>query len=211
MNRPDRLTAGAVTGPLPVATFADLHFVTPHLAVGGDLDSRDDTLALIQLMELGHLGVTHVVDVRSEWSDERLVQRHAPEIAYLHHGLDDIGQRVPPSWFEKAVSWIEGVLAADPEAVVLTHCHAGINRGPSLGFAVLLAQGWEPVEAMASIRAARPQASAYYAADALSWHQARTGVDADTAQAQHEALAGWRRASPLDVVRLVREHRARGS
>ena len=195
---------------IPVAHFANVHFVTPQLAIGGDLSSRDDTLALLQLTELSQLGVTHVVDARIEWSDERLFERRAPEISYLHHGLDDAGQRVPASWFETAVSWVEAAMAVDPEAVVLTHCHMGINRGPSLGFAVLLAQGWDAVEAITAIRDARPQANVWYAADALHWHQGRTGVDAGTAAAQHEVLDGWRQANPLDVVRLIREQRARG-
>ena len=141
---------------LPQAKFANLHFVTSHLAVGGDIDSRDDNLAGMQLAEIDALGITHVVDVRIEWNDADAFAIALPHIGYLHHGMDDAGQAVPSEWFERAVSWIE---AAGPDAVVLTHCHMGINRGPSLGFAVLLAQGWDPVEAIAAIRAARPQAN----------------------------------------------------
>jgi hypothetical protein len=86
----------------------------------------------------------------------------------------------------------------------------GINRGPSVGFAILLALGWDPVEAIAAIRRARPVANVWYAADALSWHQQRTGVDAETATAQHAALAAWRKENALDVVRVIREQRERG-
>jgi dual specificity phosphatase 3 len=121
--------------------------------------------------------------------------------------MDDAGQAVPYDWFEQAVRWIE---SAGPEAVVLAHCHMGINRGPSLGFAVLLSQGWDPVEAIAAIRAARPCANVWYATDALTWHQQRTGVDPATAAEQHAALEAWRQANPLDVVRIIREQRARG-
>lgn len=191
---------------LPLAQLANLHFVTPRLAVGGDL-SADRGRSLMQLAEISHLGITHVVDVRSEWSDAELVTWRAPQLRYLHHGMDDAGQAVPSSWFEKAVSWIEAAWAQDPDAIVLTHCHAGINRGPSLGFAVLLALGWDPVEAIAAIRAARPQANVWYAADALDWHHARTGVPETAAAEQHAALATWREANQLDVVRLIRELR----
>ncbi|MDP9434838.1 MAG: dual specificity protein phosphatase family protein [Actinomycetota bacterium] len=191
---------------LPVARVANLHFVTPRLAIGGDLSSEPEQ-ARRQLEELCRLGITHVVDARIEWSDAELCAAHAPHLRYLHHGMDDAGQSVPAEWFERAVSWVEDVWAEQPDAVVLTHCHMGINRGPSLGFAVLLALGWDPAEAMAALRAARPQANVWYAADALRWHQARTGVDADTAARQHAALAAWREANPLDVVRLVREQR----
>lgn len=86
----------------------------------------------------------------------------------------------------------------------------GINRGPSLGFAVLLSLGWEPVAAIAAIRAARPEANVWYAADALTWHQQRTGVDLATAVEQHDELRAWRDANPLDVIRLIREQRDRG-
>jgi len=191
---------------LPLAKLANLHFVTPQLAIGGDLSSHDPGLSRLQLIEICELGITHVVDTRLEWSDEQALAESAPHVRYLHHGMDDAGQRVPHAWFEEAVAWVEAAYEQDPEAVVLTHCHMGINRGPSLGFAVLLAQGWDPVEAISAIRAARPQANVWYAADALDWYQARTGVDAETAQQQRDALAAWRDANQLDVIRLVREH-----
>src|SRR6476469_9722736 len=76
--------------------------------------------------------------------------------------LFDTGKRVPAAWFEaevgRVLAWFE-----EPDAVVLTHCHMGVNRGPSLGFAVLLGLGLEPVEALQAIQAARPIAYAYYA------------------------------------------------
>lgn len=195
---------------LPLAEFANLHFVTPQLAIGGDVSALDDDLAVLQFSEICSLGITHIVDTRLEWNDAATFARSAPEIGYLHHGMDDAGQAVPAEWFEQAVSWIEAALAADPGAVVLTHCHMGINRGPSLGFAVLLAQGWDPVEAIAAIRAARPQANVWYAADALSWHQQRAGVNEATATDQHAALEAWRDANRLDVFRAIREQRDRG-
>jgi len=148
------------TTPLPTANIANLHFVTPHLAIGGDLATYDDDLAASQLAEIEALGITHVLDVRIEWDDADTFAAALPHVAYLHHGMDDAGQAVPLDWFERAVSWVE---AAGPDAVVLTHCHMGINRGPSLGFAVLLAQGWEPVDAMTAIRTARPQANIWVA------------------------------------------------
>ena len=192
---------------LPAAEFANLHFVTPTLAVGGDISAHDDELAVMQFTEICALGITHIVDVRLEWNDAEAFVLSAPHIGYLHHGMDDAGQAVPLEWFERAVGWIE---SAGPDAVVLTHCHMGINRGPSLGFAVLLAQGWDPVEAITAIRTARPCANVWYAADALTWHQQRTGLDLATCVEQHATLAAWREANPLDVVRIIREQRDRG-
>ena len=53
---------------------------------------------------------------------------------------------------------------------MLAHCHMGINRGPSMGFAILLALGWDAEEALDAIHAARPIAFIAYAEDALRWH-----------------------------------------
>ena len=195
---------------LPTAESANLHFVTPQLAVGGDLNAFDDTLASEQLDDLLRLGITHVLDVRLEWDDAQTFAERAPHVRYLHHGMDDAGQAVPPEWFERVAGWAEDAYREDPDAVVLAHCHMGINRGPSVGFAILLALGWDAVEAIAAVRRARPVANVWYAADALSWHQQRTGADADTAAAQHAALVAWREENPLDVVRVIREQRERG-
>jgi hypothetical protein len=188
-----------ITQTLPLAGCANLHFVTPTLAVGGDLEPR---LAADQLADIDALGITHIIDCRIEWSDELFVARQAPHLGYLHHGMDDAGQDVPGAWFDAAMAWIA---AAGPDAVVLTHCHMGINRGPSLAFAVLLHRGWDPIEAIAAIRAARPIANVWYAADALTWHHGRSGTDpADDLR----RLDDWRDANPLDVTRIIRSVRA---
>ncbi len=189
-----------ITQTLPTAQHANLHFVTPTLAIGGDL-SQNPLRAAHQLGELDNLGITHIVDCRVEWNDADLLARHLPHISYLHHGMDDAGQDVPGEWFDDAIDF---VTAAGADAVVLTHCHMGINRGPSLGYAVLLRQGWDPVEAIAAIREARPIANVWYAGDALAWHHSRQGTDPDDDLVR---LQAWRLANPLDVVRLIRQQR----
>jgi dual specificity phosphatase 3 len=151
--------------------------------------------------ELDTFGITHIVDCRIEWNDQGLLAHHLPDIAYLHHGMDDDGQDVPGAWFDEAIAWID---AAGPDAVVLTHCHMGINRGPSLGFAVLLHWGWDPVDAIAAIRKARPQANVWYATDALRWHHTVKGTDP---RSDLERLERWREENPLDVIRLLRQDR----
>ena len=156
LDADQRTTKGpTITSTLPTVQHANLHFVTPTLAIGGDLHAKPLTAAY-QLNDIDNVGITHIVDVRLEWSDEDVFATHLPHISYLHHGMDDAGQDVPAAWFDTAIGWIE---AAGPDAVVLTHCHMGINRGPSLGYAVLLHQGWDAVEAIAAIRQARPQAN----------------------------------------------------
>jgi protein-tyrosine phosphatase len=187
-----------ITQTLPAARSANLHFVTPRLAVGGDIEPRR---SIDQLADIHRLGVTHLIDCRVEWSDEVLFARHLPDVAYLHHGMDDAGQAVPVEWFDEAIDWVD---AAGPDAVVLTHCHMGINRGPSLGFAVLLHEGWDPIDALASIRRARPIANIWYAEDALRWHHRRSRTDP---HGDLRRMADWRSTNPLDVLRIIRTAR----
>lgn len=137
---------------LPSFETANADFVTPYLAVGGDL-SHDDDIAVRQSVELVvDGGITHVLDVRREADDTDWWAE--TEVHYLWAGIDDAGQRVPAAWFDQIVTWATD--AINDGGVVLTHCHMGINRGPSAGFAVLLGLGWDPVQALAAIRAARP-------------------------------------------------------
>lgn len=186
--------------------------MTPRLLVGGDLDYDHDH-ATTQLAELVAVGVTHIVDVRIEYNDEAFVRSLAPKLVYLHHGVDDAGQRIPAGWFDIGVDFALAALDGDPDAVVLSHCHLGINRGPSLGFAVLLAQGWDPIDALDAIRGARPIAFVAYAEDALRWYHARCGSTAGRLAADRRRVAQWRKANELDlesVIRGVRIQEARG-
>jgi len=83
---------------------ANLHFVTPQLAVGCDLDPCK---AADQLADLDSLGITHVIDCRGEWTDQEVFAEHLPHVGYLHHGMDDAGQDVPAAWFDAAITWID--------------------------------------------------------------------------------------------------------
>lgn len=194
--------------PTPALDTADAVFLTPRLLIGGDLDTRDEDLAARQLAELVEVGVTHVVDARIEWSDEDWVAEVAPALSYLHHGMDDAGQQVPDEWFEVGVTW--ALEAIDQGGTVLTHCHMGINRGPSLGFAVLLAQDWDPVTALDTIRAARPIAWVAYAEDALHWHHRRRGTSPDELQRDRDRLVRWRQQNELDLAAAIRLKRSQG-
>lgn len=187
------------TGPLA----ANVSFVTEQLAVGGDLSPREE-VARAQLDELVRRGVTHIVDVRVEWSDESFVAEHAPHIRYLHHGMDDAGQQVSAGWFDRGVGFVLDAMGQSPDAVVLAHCHMGINRGPSLGFAALLAQGWDAVDALDAIRTARPIAYIDYARDALRWHHGTIGSPPKELKRDLLRLAAWRRRNHLDVVSVIR-------
>jgi hypothetical protein len=184
---------------------ANAHFVSDRLLVGGDLDLFDTTRAVRQRAELVDAGVTHVVDCRIEWDDAKAWR--GTGVHYRRAPIDDAGQRVPAQWFEaevgRVLAWLE-----DPDAVVLTHCHMGVNRGPSLGFAVLLGLGLEPVEALRAVQTARPIAYAYYAEDAVEWWVERQGLEPREADAHREALAKYREDQRLDVVHVIADIRS---
>lgn len=192
---------------LPVLDLANAHFVTEFLAVGGDL-AYDNEEAAAQAIELVDAGITHVLDVRHECDDSELWS-YVPEITYRWDGIDDAGQAVPAEWFDGIVDWAGEAIAEG--GVVLTHCHMGINRGPSAGYAVLLSLGWDPVDALAAIRSARSIANVWYAEDALSWHFARTGATLAERRSVLARVRRWRDQNPLDVVRIIRSIRLKNA
>jgi dual specificity phosphatase 3 len=117
---------------------------------------------------------------------------------------------MPDEWFDHGVAFALAALE-EPDTKLLVHCHMGINRGPSLAYAVMLALGFDPVDAIDRIRRARPIAHADYAEDALDWWQRRSGTSETTAAAERRALREWRRNNKLDVVRIIREQREMGA
>ena len=185
---------------------ANAQFVADRLLVGGDLDLFDNDHALRQRAELIDTGVTHVVDCRIEWDDAAAWA--GTGVHYVRAPIDDAGQRVPAEWFEAMVGRVLGWLDADPVATVLTHCHMGVNRGPSLGFAVLLGLGLDPVSALREIQQARPIAYAYYAEDAVEWWIERERLAPEEADLHREALALQRRRQDLDVAHVIADIRS---
>lgn len=189
----------------PELRHANAQFVADRLLVGGDLDLFDNDRAVRQRAELVAAGVTHVVDCRIEWDDAKAWL--GTGVQYVRAPIDDAGQRVPAAWFEAEVGRVLGWLE-EPDAIVLTHCHMGVNRGPSLGFAVLLGLGLEPVEALRAIQAARPIAYAYYAEDALEWWIERQALGVAEAAVHREAFAAYREQQRLDVVHVIADIRS---
>lgn len=183
----------------------NLDFVTSRIATGGDLPQIwDDLVPALQAWQ--DLGITHVIDNREEWNDEDVIAQLAPDLVYLHNGVDDAGGRQPDHWYDEGVAFAQAALS-DPDARILIHCHMGINRGPSLTYALLLDLGWDCVEAIDAVRRARPIAAVGYAEDALDWFHRTYGTDPAQARHDRQRLATWREANWIDVVRIIREQR----
>jgi len=185
---------------------ANAAFVTERVAVGGDL-SPNFGLARRQLDELVAAGITHIADLREEWSDETLVKTWAPQVRYLHHRVADAGQAIGGAWFDELADWVDAALA-EPGSKVLVHCHMGVNRAPSAVLALLLHRGMGLRPALDAIRSARPIAVIDYARSALDWQLERTAADARVRRNARRALDRWRRANHLDagaVIRAIRD------
>ena len=185
--------------PIPAL---NLTKITDLLWTGGDLpDPPVGAGRVIRAWQALDIGA--VIDNRIEWSDEKQVAEAAPEIDYLHAGVDDAGQVMPDWWFDAVTTF--ALRNIDRGSGVLVHCHMGINRGPSAAFAVLLAAWWDPIDAIDLIRTRRPIAAVAYAEDALDWWHRQTDLSAGGRADERQRLAEWRRSNPHDTVRIMRD------
>lgn len=144
-------------------------WVTPDLATGGDFGMlpRDSVRLARTAIDQG---IRLVVDLRVEDDDAALWD--GTTVTYLHLGTNDAhGHHIPARLFDDAVAAVRG--ASERGVSSLVHCHMGVNRGPSVAYAVLLDRGYGPVQAWNAVRRARPQAAIYYAMDALLADQER--------------------------------------
>lgn len=136
----------------------DFNFVTSRLAVGGAIGDAINAAALVAA------GITDVVDCQAEFDDHALFA--APGITdVLWVGVQDDGQLKPVVWFETGINFAARVLAL-PRHKVYVHCAAGINRGPSMAYAILRAWGFSGEAAMGLLKSARPQVGVAYRNDA---------------------------------------------
>jgi len=168
-----------------------LCLLTDQIIISGDL-SEDPAVATEQVNHWERVGITHVLDTRSEWSDEEVVADLSPGIVYGSIPTDDHGGPQPDGWFDAGVTFAEEALI-EPDAVVLVHCHMGINRGPSMAYRILLELGWDPIEALDAIRKARPIADIAYAGDALDHFHRRGDVPPDMRRDEIDRLEAWKR------------------
>jgi 8-oxo-dGTP diphosphatase len=136
-----------------------------QLWTGGD---RGRTSMATYVAQLEALGITAVIDCRPHGKADRAYARAHSPLGYLLNPQPDAGQQMPDRWFVDGVDFALHAMR-DPAAQVLVHCELGINRGPSLALAVLLALGMTPERARRAIVSARPIAWVAYADHAAKW------------------------------------------
>ncbi|MCB0998759.1 MAG: dual specificity protein phosphatase family protein [Acidimicrobiales bacterium] len=192
-GRPSRRTSRVAD---PHGWWRRLCWVTPQLALCGDLPDGDPDKREA-LYEWIAAGVTHIVDTRLERNDEWFVRTNAPKVGYTWVGVDDHGGRQPDWWFDEGVAGVVGGLRDGGKVVV--HCHMGVNRGPSMAFAALLALGHDPMRALTAIRAARPIAGVLYAEDAVAWFHRTNRSPRKAMYTDTRAVRSWHQANPIDT------------
>lgn len=124
----------------------DVAWVQPDLAVGGRIDP-------LNVPRLQALGIGSVVDLRAEEKDDEvLLTDHG--IRFLHLPMPDefpltLGQ------MSEGSRWITGERSRGRR--VLVHCQHGVGRSVMLIAATLIDAGVPATEALARIKARRPQ------------------------------------------------------
>jgi dual specificity phosphatase 3 len=176
--------------------------ITPQIMISGDL-SDDAARALGQIDGWKRANISHVLDTRIEWSDEDLVAQHAPGIVYGWIGADDAGLPQADEWFDAGLEFAVEALS-DSEAILLVHCHMGINRGPTMAYRILLEHGHDPIEALEVIRTSRPIADIGYAADALDHYHRNHDVPQKTRNDDRDRLEAWTRGYPTTGLHIVK-------
>jgi dual specificity phosphatase 3 len=183
--------------PMRVANATQL---TDQLWIGGDLETSDTgqvtALAIAQLDEIEAAGITDILDLRLEWNDQSWVETRKPKLRYHWLGVDDAGQQMPDEWFTTGTRIVLDSIAAGGR--VLAHCHKGVNRSPSMGFAVLLCQGHPAIAALELIRQRRPVARIGYAEDAMDWWLRSQGADALAREQGRIGIEAWRLQHELE-------------
>jgi len=139
---------------------ADFSFVTARLATGAAVSSAADVQQLLGA------GITHIIDCRAEFDDGPLLASSGAH--YLYDPTADDGQHPKPTaWFGAGIGFALPALA-QPRTKVYAHCAAGVNRGPSIAAAILMALGINGPAVRQMIISARPQVSLAYFDDAVA-------------------------------------------
>jgi predicted protein tyrosine phosphatase len=124
----------------------DAAMVVPGLWVGAAPNHR-------QAQQLVRDGVDAVVDLRIEGDGDAEVW--PPGVELVRVGLQDHGSPTVDE-LRAAAQAVSDLMRRGRE--VLVHCHAGLERGPSVACAALVLQGWPLNEAFRRVTASRPHA-----------------------------------------------------
>lgn len=126
---------------------ADADEIVPGLWVGSAPSS-------VQVAALVSAGLDAVVDLRAEGDS---VRRQWPDFVAVHaiplrdHGTPSLDE------LRAAATTVTGLVGEG--RTVLVHCHAGVERAPTIACAALLLQGWSLEDAYRRVIERRPAAA----------------------------------------------------
>lgn len=104
---------------------------------------------------LEHAGITHIINMRSEFDDESygltLGDVRSDNYCYLPTIDDD---PISAEHIEKGIAFIGSAIESGGKVYI--HCSAGVGRAPSMAAAFLISRGYSTEEALGLIRQARP-------------------------------------------------------
>ena len=122
--------------------------VDDFLYVGGEIRRAD-------YAKLAALGITGVIDVRSERKDDAvMLKTHGIELLHLPVPDHFAPQRTQ---LEEGVSW--ALERIEKGGRIYSHCQHGVGRGPLMGLCILVAKGRPMQEAYSHLRQHRWQAT----------------------------------------------------
>jgi protein-tyrosine phosphatase len=144
--------------------------ITTDLYTGGYINDRK------MLKELVSFGITHIIDCMAEHDDGSMIKAYNKSnpskcLSYLWNGTEDDGCGKPKEWYDKGIKFaLDAIrthsLDINHPAKIYIHCAAGINRGPSMCYAVMRALNVSAEDAYLCIRHQRPIAAVSYRHDA---------------------------------------------
>ena len=133
---------------IPLPDKLNLSWVTHHLAVGGRVHPQD-------IAALARLGVTAVIDTRSEYCDDARAMAEE-QIELLHLPTPDT-YPLSVEQLRQGASWAQERMKKGGR--VLIHCEHGVGRSVLLTSAVLVYDGMKANDALTLVQEKRWQAS----------------------------------------------------
>lgn len=123
--------------------------VAPWLLVGPALDD-------VGYAQLAREGVTHVLDLRREASDDPALMR-VLDMRWLRVPIED---SAAPSHEQLAEinEWLDET-GGENEPVVYVHCQGGLGRAPTIAIALLMQRGFTRAEAHRFVQTVRSVAA----------------------------------------------------
>jgi dual specificity phosphatase 3 len=137
----------------------DFSKVTERLYTGGSIVNKKD------VKTLKVFGITHILNGMYSNNEKALIESVCRDIVYKWNPTDDDAKPKSTEWFKIAIDFGVKVIS-NPGFILYVHCAAGVNRGPSMLYAIMRALGYSVQDAVLQIKRSRKCAEIAYLYDA---------------------------------------------